>query len=337
MKLRFLALLLVTLVFLAGCADKSPEPDEAEQSLPKTYYLYGQSLPLTPSLAKKIFVVNPTAENIQTKYASEFKKVGDGIYELKDAPYYIIDLKERCRVDSITIINSATYGPAESRSDKRNLAVALIELAPDIGLHPYAVYIAGEEAKALKRYNTAFKDGTETITFDPPIVTRKLHVKFSLLKSEILGQGKYNLLYRDYGFKLDARKLGFDDEVVTYTLRNRQDKDDNELLMRRISKDNVTFFYRLREYSDDYILPGYSIARLPHDADLGYARKNSSKIIQTGRYLTKSGTYKVVKMKLDDEKIAGHSVDTKIKTSKPKRDEGELKSQDGYIDFSGGI
>jgi len=136
---------------------------------------------------------------------------------------------------------------------------------------------------------------------------------------------------------------GYSEKAAVFNaLRTRSDKEYNEKLVREIGFKDKKLFRSIQKNVKGFKLPKDSLARLPIDVSIKYALRNHAKILKTGRYMAKSGSFKHLKSTfiIFDESSVYHpttSVEVAKKTSKLKR--GDINKNVKYkdLDFSKGI
>ena len=176
--------------------------------------------------------------------------------------------------------------------------------------------------------------------------------KYYLLFNDFFGRFKNgkiieltNKMIQDgRNFSLNSKDIniyinGYDKEKIVFkALKERNDTELNEELIREVSLKNNSLFRKIQVHNKEYNLIKYSIAKLPRDVDVRYALKNYSDILKKQHYKTTSGKYKNFIIKIEQNKNNENQIkvskDENIKINKTdKRDNTKRK----YIDLSQGI
>jgi hypothetical protein len=344
-----------------GCQNKTPEPNptqltEENQNINRTIKLYGQELSIPKPLISKIYpdIIIDTKCIVEDVSLYGKLKSKQFIFDDEHAPYYIITLKKPLQIENLTILNTARYMPKLSKNAKSDLIGLLIGAMPDTPKHPSLIHIASKNQKKLVPFVTKFTNEDkvlnvkkETIIFEEQPYTDELHVRISVLDFTI-GHPEYSSLFKDYTFIVKGYDPEYEDDIIEWTFKDRENIDKNEMLIRNIAQDNQELYYKLKNTSAQLRLPKYSIVNLPKDVDMKYALTNTAEIYRTGRYKNKEGIYtsfQVAEISFNESDTTSDKqviesikiIGKRIEKKSSYKTEEIPKEQNNYIDFSQGL
>lgn len=337
---------LIIIILFSGCANTTIKPPK-NLNKNDTIKLYGQILNIPKNiqiymdLPIKIAAINRDSTLIGKQEKNRF------IFKDNKCPYYIIDFRKAIVVKDIIIYNTASYINITNKSkgiDMLSLATALI---PYSIRYPTLIYIGTKKQKKLTPYITKFiKEESNTkfeiIHFKNKIYTDQIHIAIAELYSPLI-QYKKSKLYDDYTFLIKGYEPKNELKLLKWTLNNRKDVNNNEILIKNIALNNQKLFKKLKQYYRSYKLPRYSIMKLPKDVDLKYAAIHTAEIYRTGRYKNKYGKYKsfyVKQFKFNSYNTLNHKKTHQVSVTGKITDvnlESSRNIKSDYIDFSKGL
>jgi len=343
---NIIKLQILFIILFSGC---STTTIKLSRNLNKnnTIKLYGQTLNIPKNIQMyidipiKVAAINKNSILIGKQEKNKF------IFKDNKCPYYIINLKKAIVVKDIIIYNTASYIDTTYQSQGTDILSLAAALIPYSIKYPTLIYIGTKKQKNLTPYTTKFiktKSNTklEIIEFKNKIYTNQIHIAIAELYSPLVEYTK-SKLYDDYTFLIEGYEPKNELKLIRWTLNNRSDINNNEILIKNIALSNQRLFKKLKQHYSSYKLPKYSIMKLPKDVDLKYAAINTAEIYTTGRYKNKHGKYKsfyVKQFKFNSYNTLNHKKTHQVTitgrtTEVTSTSTKTIKSD--YIDFSKGL
>jgi len=317
---------------LVGCGSTPQAPlqenKEAVLTPASSVTLYSQKLHPSKDLALKAFSVKSYPVNLK-----------------KDVMYTGLDSK---KAFTFTISPILKYNFEKNyvvlEADISNLLVlrddAVFEKTTTAQLQTFDVMYSNLSRQHFKIEKTQMNING----FQNQKTTRIIFAIKSLYPTDTMNSShKYMLNLNDMNVSFSFFNPIYKNDIIIETLKKRQDKAANELLLQSIAQEDVSYYQTLRTHKESYILPEHSIMNMPYDADLDYAIHKHELFFNTGKYKTNSGKYKIIipedQIQFDNANANlknTHSIKTR-NTKKRLKKSSDIPDHDNFIDFSEGM
>jgi len=346
-QFKKITLSLLIILLIMGCSNtKNLSQPNSNKRSEKTdmITLYGQQLQIPKNIYNKIY----PEFNMDTKSIFKNKSISHekGKFIGKYRPYYILNFDKQLYISEIKIFNTGLL--AVPILNVKNKKESLVKFNPIAFIFndkqvPTTVHLGNKNSSELEQVDFLVSENKEyiVIKLSTPIFTNQLHIAISGIENPPFGT-KCEIL-NDYTFELTANDYSYIDEVIINTLKTRSDLLLNEDLIRKIALEDKKLFRKIQSKSRNINVTNFSLINLPQDADINYALKNYSNIVESRVYKNINGQRKVWKISSQNnsKKSLFNTNELNIQTvnttdNKIKKADNEIKYSE-YIDFSQGI